>query len=549
MTPSNSSNTDFLPPPLILTTPPNPPTKTPEPATTNPNSAYQPPNPAYHGAPEPRIPQPRTRLPPAPETRLPRPQPATTPRNKKKKTRLPHPRTRPTTPYPAYHAPNPPYHAPEPAYHAPEPAYHTPEPAYHAPEPAYNAPKHEPEYADVIQLQLRLRRRYSGSNFAASGVPAKATTPEGNLTRRPFLDGSKQNRQLLSSSSLRGVRRLCDRPHVVHAPHPPVYASKPYYHAPAPYHAPEPAYHVPEPAYHAPEPDYHAPKHYEPEYADVTPKYNYNYGVADGYSGANFAASESRDGYNTEAVRPCDLSPTAGKQIRQLRGQRRRLCSSGHLRGRGSVSRVQAHLQARFPYPSVCLSRRPRLRGCRRSVRQAPVHAPHPLVYASKSSYHAPAPYHAPEPAYHAPEPAYHAPKPAYQPPKPAYHAPDPPTTPDPAYHTPEPAYHAPGSPPTTPAKHYEPDTLTLECLPRTTNNSLSPTPTPAPTSPPLRSPATATTPRATYTVDLPDAAKQIVNYVDNGERFMSAQSPTRARLISRVHSPPTSLLPTPSLP
>lgn len=30
------------------------------------------------------------------------------------------------------------------------------------------------------------------------------------------------------------------------------------------------------------------------------PKYAYNYGVADDYSGTNFAHSESRDGYNTQ---------------------------------------------------------------------------------------------------------------------------------------------------------------------------------------------------------------------------------------------------------
>ncbi|XP_063602832.1 splicing factor 3A subunit 2-like [Penaeus indicus] len=86
----------------------------------------------------------------------------------------------------------------------------------------------------------------------------------------------------------------CDKA-PVHAPLPIVYTPRPAYHAPTPYHAPEPAYHAPEPAYHAPEPAYHAPAHYEPEYPDVPPKYNYNYGVADGYSGANFGHTESRD--------------------------------------------------------------------------------------------------------------------------------------------------------------------------------------------------------------------------------------------------------------
>ncbi|XP_063602842.1 cuticle protein 8-like [Penaeus indicus] len=97
------------------------------------------------------------------------------------------------------------------------------------------------------------------------------------------------------------VVALCDKvPFLI--PHPPVYIPRPAYNTPAPYHAPEPSYHTPEPAYHAPEPAYH-----EPEYPDVPPKYNYNYAVADGYSGANFAASESRDGYKTEGGYSVDL--------------------------------------------------------------------------------------------------------------------------------------------------------------------------------------------------------------------------------------------------
>ncbi|XP_042883610.1 extensin-like isoform X2 [Penaeus japonicus] len=108
------------------------------------------------------------------------------------------------------------------------------------------------------------------------------------------------------------VVALCDKA-PVYAPLPPVYV--PSYDTPKPaYHAPEPAYHAPEPAYHAPEPAYHAPKHYEPEYPDVPPKYNYNYGVADGYSGANFGHSESRDGYKTEGSYTVDL-PDGRKQI------------------------------------------------------------------------------------------------------------------------------------------------------------------------------------------------------------------------------------------
>ncbi|XP_037804826.1 cuticle protein 8-like [Penaeus monodon] len=106
------------------------------------------------------------------------------------------------------------------------------------------------------------------------------------------------------------VVALCDKAPVL-APRPPVYTSRPAYHAP------EPAYHAPEPTYHTPDSAYHAHAHYEPEYPDVTivpPKYKYNYGVADSYSGANFAASESHDGYNTEGSYTVDL-PDGRKQI------------------------------------------------------------------------------------------------------------------------------------------------------------------------------------------------------------------------------------------
>ncbi|XP_037805093.1 pro-resilin-like [Penaeus monodon] len=111
------------------------------------------------------------------------------------------------------------------------------------------------------------------------------------------------------------VVALCDKAPVYAPPTPAYHAPEPAYNAPKPsYHAPEPAYHAPKPSYHAPEPAYHASEQYEQEYADVTPKYNYNYGVADTYSGANFGHSESRDGYNTEGTYTVDL-PDGRKQI------------------------------------------------------------------------------------------------------------------------------------------------------------------------------------------------------------------------------------------
>ncbi len=66
----------------------------------------------------------------------------------------------------------------------------------------------------------------------------------------------------------------------------PQYAPEPVY-APAPAYAPVPAY-APAPAYGP-----------APIYADVPPAYDYGYAVNDGYSGANFAANENRNGYTT----------------------------------------------------------------------------------------------------------------------------------------------------------------------------------------------------------------------------------------------------------
>ena len=73
----------------------------------------------------------------------------------------------------------------------------------------------------------------------------------------------------------------------------PAYKPAPYKPAPAPYHAPAPAPYKPAP-YKAPHP---APYH-EPAY-DAPAVYNFQYAVADDYSGANFAANENRDNYAT----------------------------------------------------------------------------------------------------------------------------------------------------------------------------------------------------------------------------------------------------------
>merc|ERR1712218_31250 len=55
--------------------------------------------------------------------------------------------------------------------------------------------------------------------------------------------------------------------------------------------------HAPAPAY-APAPYKPAPAYKEPAY-DEPAAYNYQYGVQDSYSGANFGQNEARDGYAT----------------------------------------------------------------------------------------------------------------------------------------------------------------------------------------------------------------------------------------------------------
>ncbi|XP_063602844.1 uncharacterized protein LOC134778842 [Penaeus indicus] len=236
------------------------------------------------------------------------------------------------------------------------------------------------------------------------------------------------------------VVALCDKA-PVQDPHPPVYTPRPAYHAPAPYHAPEPAYHA------------HA--HYEPEYPAVPPKYNYNYGVADSYSGVNLGHTESRDGLSPGITMALSCHST-GKIGQAEDSDTRR---GGHERKAYSGANARIYARCHI-YKEKCLptftihtptmSLKVVVLACVAVVAlcdKAPVHNPLPLVYTPR-----PTPYHAPEPAYHAPEPAYHAPGPAYRAPEPAYHAPEPAYhapelayhAPEPAYHAPEPAYHAP---------------------------------------------------------------------------------------------------------
>ncbi|XP_037805046.1 pro-resilin-like [Penaeus monodon] len=93
----------------------------------------------------------------------------------------------------------------------------------------------------------------------------------------------------------------------------------------APYPPPTP--------YHPPPRPYHS----EPDYPDVPPKYTYNYGVADGYSGVNLGHSEARDGYKTEGSYSVDL-PDGRKQIVKYVDN-----------GDGLVAEVTYEGEARYP--------------------------------------------------------------------------------------------------------------------------------------------------------------------------------------------------------
>ncbi|XP_063866894.1 larval cuticle protein A2B-like [Scylla paramamosain] len=131
-----------------------------------------------------------------------------------------------------------------------------------------------------------------------------------------------------------------------------------------------PIYH--EPQYGPPAPSYHVPVE---EYPDVPPQYKYNYGVSDGYSGANFGHSESRDGYKTEGSYSVDL-PDGRKQIVTYVDNGDGLEAQVTYEGE---AQYPDHSQPAYPAPPP-----------------EPVYAPEP-VYVPEPSYPAPPP---PPPAY-----------------------------------------------------------------------------------------------------------------------------------------------------
>merc|ERR1712110_788117 len=123
--------------------------------------------------------------------------------------------------------------------------------------------------------------------------------------------------------------------------------------------------HAPAPAY-APAPYKPAPAYKEPAY-DEPAAYNYQYGVQDSYSGANFGQNEHRDGYATNGEYRVAL-PDGRTQIVTYQ------VTDGYS---GYIADVRYEGEPHYP--------------------------------EHKESYHAPKPtYHA-EPTYHAPKSTYHA--------------------------------------------------------------------------------------------------------------------------------------------
>ncbi len=130
-----------------------------------------------------------------------------------------------------------------------------------------------------------------------------------------------------------------------------------------------PAADHPAPApYAAPAPAYGRPAYKEPAYADVPPKYEYTYAVADDYAGTNFNQNEARDGYATNGEYRVAL-PDGRTQIVTYNVQ------DGYS---GYVADVRYEGEAQYPK-----------------------YEPKP-AYAPKPAYH-PAPAYAPAPAYPAP--------------------------------------------------------------------------------------------------------------------------------------------------
>ena len=169
---------------------------------------------------------------------------------------------------------------------------------------------------------------------------------------------------------------------VAHAPvHPVASAYKPAsVYKPAPAYKPAPVYkstpvYQPAPVYKL-APTYHAPSYKQPSYADVPAKYQYEYAVADDYSGVNFGANEARDGYSTYGEYRVALPDCRTQVVKYNTADG----NSGYV--------VEVTYEGTPCYDTY------------KPAHKAP-------------GYHAPAPVYKPAPAYHAPAPAY-KPAPTY---------------------------------------------------------------------------------------------------------------------------------------
>ncbi|XP_076042075.1 cuticle protein 19.8-like, partial [Oratosquilla oratoria] len=115
----------------------------------------------------------------------------------------------------------------------------------------------------------------------------------------------------------------------------------------------------PPPRYAPPPPSYR-----EPEYPTEPPKYAYNYNVNDHFTGADFQASESRDGYTTQGEYRV-LLPDSRIQIVKYVD-----------RGDGLIAEVTYEGEAKFP-----------------EYNPEPKYAPQPPQYAPQPPKYAPPPY------------------------------------------------------------------------------------------------------------------------------------------------------------
>jgi len=166
-----------------------------------------------------------------------------------------------------------------------------------------------------------------------------------------------------------------------------------------------------------------APYHPAPApYAEpiLPPVYNYEYGVADEYSGTAFSQKESRDNYNTAGEYRVNL-PDGRVQIVSYTAGPEGYIADVKYEG---VAEYPEYKPAAHPAPAYKPHPAPAYKPAPAPVvykpapapvyhKPAPVYKPAPAPYHPAPVYHKPAPYHA-APVYHpAPAPYHPAPAPA----------------------------------------------------------------------------------------------------------------------------------------